>query len=114
MCAVYLQFGVVGPGLFEQSAPEVSFEALKPAQGPAKNLVCRQIPESNRNRKDNYRCSKTLFWGPKTLPGTSKIRLQSQKQGRSLCVPALNLEAFALPSCDLENWGWCLLIKFCL
>ena len=43
VCAVYLQFGVVGPGLFEQSAPEVSFEALKLAQGPAKNLVCRQI-----------------------------------------------------------------------
>ena len=50
-----------------------------------------------------------LVLGPQNLTtyqALLKIRLQSQKQGRSLCVPALNLEAFALPSCDLENWGW--------
>ena len=59
-----------------------------------------------------------LVLGPQNLTrhcrALLKIRLQSQKQGSSLCVPALNLEAFALPSCDLENWDWFLLIKFCL
>ena len=100
------------------SVPEVSVEARNVHRGLLRSRLqtdpsCRDSSLTETGRT-TIGVPKPCLGAPKPYQALLKIRSQSQKQGRSLCVPALHLEAFALPSCDLENWGWVLLIKFCL